>query len=208
MSGGEKGIMMVVSAPSGTGKTTLCKELLRLYPLLRFSVSYTTRPPRPREIDGVDYRFVSPEEFAERDKQGEFIEKEEMFGHSYGTSRKDIEDILNDGGDVLIDVDTRGAKTLKEAWEEGVFIFILPPSHEVLRERLRRRGSEDESAIALRLSRAFDEINDNYWYDYVVFNDKLQNSVHILQSIYVAEKNRRIRQLDKLAEVIRSQGGN
>lgn len=208
MSGEKKGIVMVVSAPSGTGKTTLCKELLRKFPRLQFSVSYTTRPPRPREMDGMDYRFVSPEEFAERFEGGEFIEKEEIFGHFYGTSRKDIEDILNDGDDVLIDVDTRGAKTLKETWAEGIFVFILPPSHTILQERLRRRGSEDEASIALRLARAVDEINDNYWYDYVVFNDTIQNSVHVLQSIYVAEKNRRIRQLDKLAEVIRSQEGN
>lgn len=208
MSGDKKGIMMVVSAPSGTGKTTLCKELLRMFPGLRFSVSYTTRPPRPREMEGMDYRFVSQEEFAERDERGEFIETEEIFGNSYGTSRKDIEDILNDGGDVLIDVDTRGAKTLKEAWGEGIFVFILPPSHRDLQERLRRRGSEDEAAIALRLARAVEEMNDNYWYDYVVFNDTIRNSVHILESIYVAEQNRRIRQLDKLAEVIRSQEGN
>jgi len=200
--------MMVVSAPSGAGKTTLCRELLKIVPALHFSVSYTTRPPRHREKNGKDYFFVSPEEFERMERRGEFIEREEIFGNLYGTSRNDIESVLAGGDDLLLDVDTRGAKNLKQALNEGIYVFILPPSLQVLEERLRRRGSEDEPSMIRRLECAIDEINDNYWYDYIIFNDKVNVSVSVLQSIYVAEKNRRIRQLDKVAEVIRSKEEN
>ncbi|OPL15737.1 MAG: hypothetical protein AVO39_07200 [delta proteobacterium MLS_D] len=200
----KRGVMIIVSAPSGAGKTTLCRELLKIVPALRFSVSYTTRPPRHREKNGKDYFFVSPEEFERMERRGEFIEREEIFGNLYGTSRKNIDSMLASGDDVLLDVDTRGAKNLKQALNEGIYVFILPPSLQALEERLKRRGSEDEPSMIRRLERAVDEINDNYWYDYIIFNDRVKTSVSVLQSIYVAEKNRRIRQLDKVAEVIRS----
>lgn len=203
----KRGVILVISAPSGTGKTTLCKKLLRGIPDLHFSVSYTTRPPRPREISGKDYHFVSPLEFAEREEAGEFLEREEVFGHLYGTSGREIEEVLKEGGDVLLDVETRGAKKLKETLKEAAFIFILPPSLEALKERLMKRGSEDEADIARRLDKAVDEIRDNYWYDYIVINDKINNSLSVLKAIYVAEKNRRIRQLDKVNALIHSQGG-
>ena len=204
----KRGIMLVVSAPSGTGKTTLCRKLLSLLPNLHFSISYTTRPPRVREVDGRDYHFVSHEEFTRREREGEFLEREEVFGNLYGTSRRDIMDILEKGDDILLDIDTKGAKSLKSACgNEAVFIFILPPSLQTLKERLTGRGSENEASIARRLERAADEIDDNYWYDYIVFNDKIESSVSIVESIYVAEKHKRIRQLDKVAAVIGTEGG-
>jgi guanylate kinase len=183
-----KGLFIVVSAPSGTGKTSICRQVLKMFPNIRFSVSYTTRLPRPGEVDGRDYHFVSEESFKQRIDQGEFVEWAENYGHLYGTSFITMEEQLNKGIDVMLDVETRGAMALKGKYPGGVFVFILPPTLDELRTRLSRRGFETPGVIEARFNKAVDEIKEAFWYDYVIFNDKLAEAIDQLRSIYVAEK--------------------
>jgi len=188
-----QGLLVVISAPSGAGKTTVCKKLLDEFPDLHFSVSCTTRPSRKGEKEGKDYHFISVKEFKKRIEKDEFVEWEEIYGHFYGTSKKEIEDRILNNGDVLLDIDTKGARNVKKIYPEGVFVFIMPPSAQELKERLKKRGSETEDTIKIRFERALEEIKENEWYDYIIFNDILKNSAYIMKSIYIAEKNRRPR---------------
>jgi guanylate kinase len=202
-----QGLLMVISAPSGAGKTTLCKRILREFPDLRFSVSCTTRPSRKGEKDGRDYHFISVKDFKSRIAQGEFVEWEEVYGHFYGTSKRDIEDMTLKGYDVVLDIDTRGARNVKAMYPEAVLIFILPPSVEALKQRLKKRGSETDDTIKVRYDRAMEEIRANEWYDYVVFNDIIADSVNIVRSVYIAEKNRRSRLQGRIDDFYRITGG-
>ena len=191
------GLLMVVSAPSGAGKTSICREILRLFPNIRFSVSSTTRPPRPGEVNGKDYEFISPEEFRLRLARGEFVEWVENYGQLYGTSKKTMDSFLNQGYDLILDIDPRGAKAIREHGQRGIFIFILPPSLSELKSRLSRRG-ESAAVMERRLQSSLDEIREALWYDYIIFNEKLEEAVDRFRSIYIAEKSRR----DLLAERI------
>ena len=151
-----EGLYIVVSAPSGTGKTSILRELLKICPNLLFSVSYTTRPRRPGEKDGKDYYFISEEAFKDKVARGEFAEWEENYGYLYGTSSrtmKELLDSLQKGFDIVLDLDWRGAKTLKKNYPGGVFVFILPPSRRELEKRLRGRGAESKQNIDKRLER-------------------------------------------------------
>ena len=188
-----QGLLIVISAPSGAGKTTICKRLLGEFSSLHFSVSCTTRSPRKGEKDGKDYHFISVEEFKSRIGKGEFIEWEEIYGHLYGTSKKEIEVLTGKGYDIMLDIDIKGAGNVKSMYPEGVFVFIMPPSMEVLKNRLKKRGSETDAVIKMRFDRVMEEIRENEMYDYVIFNDILNSSVDIMRSIYIAEKNRRSR---------------
>jgi guanylate kinase len=196
------GLLIVVSAPSGAGKTTICREVLKIIPELRFSISCTTREPRRGEIDGRDYRFISREEFEERISAGDFIEWAENHGHLYGTLKKDVEALVEEGCDVLFDVDPRGAKELKSQYNNAVFVFILPPSIDILKERLKKRGSEKDAVMKARFERAFKEVKEVVWYDYAIFNDIIDESVDVLKSIYKAEKNRRERLKNRITNII------
>jgi guanylate kinase len=196
------GLLIVVSAPSGTGKTTICKEVMKIVPELRFSISCTTRDPRKGEKDGRDYHFISREEFEERISGGDFIEWAENHGHLYGTLKKDVEGLVTAGYDVLFDVDPRGAKELKSQYNNAVFVFILPPSIDVLKERLKKRGSEENAMMKARFERASKEIGEVVWYDYAIFNDIIDESVDVLKSIYRAEKNRRERLTKRIKNII------
>ena len=140
----KSGLLMVISAPSGAGKTSICRELFKEVPGLAYSVSFTTRPPRPGEKNGKDYYFITEAEFRSSVEKKEFLEWNDVYGYLYGTSRSFVESVLREGRDLLLDVDTKGAKNIREACAGAVFIFILPPSERELRERLDRRGSETE----------------------------------------------------------------
>ena len=153
-----EGLYIVVSAPSGTGKTSILREFLKMCPNLLFSISYTTRPRRPGEKDGKDYCFLSDDAFKDKLDLGEFAEWEENYGYFYGTSSKTMKEFLQKGFDLVLDLDWRGAKTLKNNYPGGVFVFILPPSTSELEKRLRGRGVEDKENIDKRLAKALDEI--------------------------------------------------
>jgi len=187
----KQGLFLVVSAPSGAGKSSICQKMLELCPQLNFSVSHTTRSPRPGEKDGKDYYFVSRENFLRRVKRGEFVEWVENFGNLYGTSRKTMEKHLAKGKDLLLDVEPRGAKKIKKVFKKGIFVFILPPSRVDLMKRLKRRGHESKEVIKSRLAQAESELREISWYDYVIFNKDLDKAVEKLKAIYIAEKCRK-----------------
>jgi guanylate kinase len=183
------GVLLIMSAPSGAGKTSISREILRIFPDVRFSVSYTTRPPRSGEVDGKDYHFISEESFRERIARGEFVEWVENYGQLYGTSKKTMDIFLERGDDLILDIEPRGAKAIRENYPRGAFVFILPPSLSELKNRLLKRG---ESTVAMehRLKTSLDEIREARWYDYIIFNEKLDDAVEQFRAIYVAEKSR------------------
>jgi guanylate kinase len=199
-----KGIFIVVSAPSGTGKSSICRKLLDLCPQIKFSVSYTTRPPRPKEVNGEDYFFISRTEFQKRIKQDEFAEWVENYGNLYGTSAITMKESLNKGDDLLLDIEPRGAKKIKERFRRGIFVFVLPPSREELWKRLKGRGHDKASVIRKRFIQAEDELKEVSWYDYVIFNENLEEAVKQLQAIYVAEKCKRGRLQNKIKEFMKN----
>ena len=183
----DRGTFIVVSAPSGTGKSSICQRLLEACPEIKFSVSYTTRLPRPGEVHGKDYFFITREEFQERIEQGDFAEWAENYGNLYGTSIRAIKEFLAKGNTVLLDIEPRGAKKIKQRFRKGTFVFILPPSREELLNRLEGRGHESGDIIRARYAQADSELKEIFWYDYVIFNDNLETAVKQLISIYIAQ---------------------
>ncbi len=186
----KRGNLFVVSAPSGAGKTTLCQKLREIIPDLKFSVSYTTRQPRSGEINDVHYTFIDEGEFRSMAAEGEFIEWAEVHGNFYGTSKKRIEDIINSGFDVMLDIDVKGARQIKNHFSESVLIFVLPPSMEVLKERLVGRMSESEDFIKKRLKNALDETKEYKNYDYVIINDMIDDALKDMAAVIIAERVR------------------
>ncbi len=198
-----KGLLIVISAPSGTGKTTLTHMLLKEFPDMEFSVSYTTRKPRPGEVNGKDYFFVDRETFEKMIEEGDFLEWAEVYGNLYGTSKSQVLKALNEGKDILLDIDTQGALQVKKNFPEAVLIFILPPSFKELERRLRNRGTDDEETIEKRLKVARKEVERAPLYDYIVVNDRLEKAYEKLRSIVIAEKCRTERlkgQFEKLVK--------
>lgn len=183
-----KGLLIVVSAPSGAGKTTLCKEISRVLPNLQHSISYTTRKPRPNETDGVHYFFVTQEKFNKMIKDKEFAEWAVVHGNLYGTSKKQLSEMMNRGIDVILDIDSQGAMQIKENWGDGVFIYILPPSFDDLRRRLTERNSDATNEIKKRLENAKKEIPYYKRYNYVIINDKFEKALDDLKSIITSER--------------------
>lgn len=182
-----KGSLIVVSAPSGAGKTTLCSAILKSFDRIAFSISYTTRKPRSGEVDGVDYYFVSEEKFKEMIERGEFAEWAIVHGNYYGTSRRIIDDLMERNIDVLLDIDVQGAKQIKALYPEAVLVFIMPPSFEELKKRLYTRGAEN---LELRLSRAIEEMKEYSFYNYVIINDNLERAISDLKAIITSERLR------------------
>jgi guanylate kinase len=200
--GAGAGGLLVISAPSGAGKTTLCRRLLAEMPAIEFSVSHTTRGPRAGERDGVDYHFVTPEEFAARRDRGEFLEWAVVAGQHYGTAAAAVRDAVSRGRDVLLDLDTQGAASVRRLVPEAVLIFVLPPGPEALRARLVGRASESPEDLDRRLSLARGEIEQAPLYDYLVVNEDLEEAFDRLRAVVLAVRSRRARQEDRLQAVL------
>jgi len=182
------GILFVVSAPSGAGKTSLVRALLAADPEVRLSISYTTRPPRPGEADGRDYHFVTPDVFERMLEAGEFLESATVHGNRYGTSQKWIESELSLGHDVLLEIDWQGAQQVRKLMRGVVSIFVLPPSFEALQQRLVGRGQDSAEVIAQRLDAAREEISHGPEFEYAIINDNFDRAARDLTSIIRAER--------------------
>jgi len=196
------GALFIVSAPSGGGKTSLVKALLESEPEVRLSVSYTTRPPRPGEVNGRSYHFVALAEFERMQQAGEFLESAVIYGNRYGTSQKWIERERAEGRDVLLEIDWQGALQVRRLMRQVVSIFILPPSLEVLESRLKGRAQDSAETIARRLAAAREEIGHVAEYDYVIINDDFNRAALDLRSIIRAERLKLARQLARHSNVI------
>jgi guanylate kinase len=196
----KKGALLVVSAPSGAGKTSLCKGLLKLFPDLRLSVSYTTRPARTGETEGLDYFFVSPDKFREMVADGAFAEWAVVHGNCYGTAQKTLDTARRKGEAILLDIDCQGARQLKENYGAGVFIFILPPDLEELKRRLLARQTDAPEVIHTRIENARREIAEAFWYDYIIINDHFATALEELQAIKLAEECRASRRAGYLEQ--------
>ena len=185
-----KGSLFIVSAPSGAGKTTLCRQLVSSLPDLQFSVSYTTRSPREGEINDRDYTFIGKEDFLSMARKGEFIEWAEVHGAYYGTSGSRINRSIDSGSDVILDIDTQGAMQIKKKYDRGTYIFVLPPSLKVLKQRLECRMTDSEEAIQKRLKAAVSEIRTFSKYDYVIINDVFEKALGEFQAIVTSQRAR------------------
>src|SRR5215470_688538 len=190
-----RGLLVIVSSPSGAGKTTLCNRLTRDFPELKFSVSYTTRRPRGHERDGVDYHFVDEDTFKRMVSQDHFAEWAHVHGNRYGTTRATVAEALEGGCDVLFDIDWQGGKQLRAQFpDDAVMIWVLPPSLEVLEKRLRGRATDSSEVIEARLATAKQELEHFDLYDYIVVNDDLERAYQSVRSIFVAAHHTRRRQ--------------
>ncbi len=196
--------VFIVSAPSGSGKSTLVHRLLQTVPGLIFSISYTTRQPRPAETPGVDYNFISRKDFEEQLARGEFLEYAEVFGNYYGTNRSSFEAAVREGKDLLLDIDVQGARQLKVAIPEAISIFVLPPSREVLEQRLRTRSQDSEEVIRRRLRGAAEEVRNYSQYDYVLINREIDEASARLASIVRAERLRKARMEEEVRPILDS----
>jgi len=185
-----KGLLLVVSGPSGAGKGTICKALLNKNDDIKLSVSATTRKPRNGEVHGVNYFFIEKEEFTKMIENGEFLEYAQIYDNFYGTPKSAIIECLEKGQDVILEIEMQGAKQIKEVYPEGVFIFVLPPSLEELKSRIVGRGTETVEEIEKRFSCAFEEINQIVNYDYFIINEDIEKSVNDVEAIISAEKNK------------------
>ena len=185
-----KGLLVLVSGPSGTGKGTVCNLLREKHPELAYSISATTRQPRPGEVDGVNYYFYDKAKFEAMIEAGELLEWANVYGNYYGTPKQAVLDRLEAGEDILLEIDTQRALNVMEAMPEGLYVFLLPPSLEELEKRLRGRGTETEESIARRLGAAKEEIGRAVKYRYVVVNDTVEKAEETIANIIAAEHNR------------------
>jgi guanylate kinase len=189
------GCLFIISAPSGTGKTSLVRALLKTNPNLKLSISHTSRPPRAEEVNGRDYHFVSQEIFKQKLLRGEFLESAEVYGNLYGTSQEWINEIMAAGHDILLEIDCQGASQVREIFPQAIGIFILPPSTVTLATRLKTRGQDDSVVIEKRLAASREEVGHVSEFDYVIINNKLEEAIHDLTCIVRAEHLKKEHQL-------------
>ncbi|MBK7364029.1 MAG: guanylate kinase [Nitrosomonas sp.] len=187
--------LIIISAPSGTGKTSIVSALIESDSQLNLSISHTTRRPRPNEIEGQDYYFVDRDIFQAMVNRGEFLESAEVYGNLYGTSHKWVKESLASGHDVLMEIDHQGAQQIRKAFPQAISIFILPPSYAQLEERLKQRGQDDQKTISRRLASVREEVSHLNEFDYVVINNELQEAIKDVSCIIRAERLRIMRQL-------------
>jgi guanylate kinase len=191
---GASGLLLVLSAPSGAGKTTLSHQLIKTFKEARFSISYTTRSPRGAEKDGVDYHFIDAMTFQSMIDRDEFVEWAEVHGHFYGSPRSQVEDVVSRGGIVVFDIDVQGGNAIKRTYADAILVFILPPSIEELERRLRQRATDQDEVIRRRMLAAQKEIERGVQsYDYVIINDRLDEALDQLRAVVIAERCRRTR---------------
>lgn len=196
------GNLFIVTAPSGAGKTSLVSALLADDPHVRLSISCTTRAPRPGETDGVDYRFVTETRFMQMLEAGEFLESAEVHGSHYGTSQKWVEEQLQAGEDILLEIDWQGAAQVRKLFPHAISIFILPPSVEELERRLNKRGQDSPEVIAVRVANAREEISHVSEFDYVIINDKFDQALQDLRTVIRAQRLVTGKQLRRHAEMV------
>ncbi|MFQ5428130.1 MAG: guanylate kinase [Thermodesulfobacteriota bacterium] len=196
-----KGIPVIISGPSGAGKTTLYRMAIQTIPAVKHSISYTTRPPRPGDIDGRDYHFVSGARFEEMARGGEFIEYAHIHGNRYGTARRDLEALLREGSHVILEIDVQGAASLRKALDGAIYIFIAPPSIEACRRRLSTRGQDSSEVIERRLRAAAEEVRHAPLYDYIIINDQIKPSFERIKAIIAAEEIRTPRIADRIKKL-------
>lgn len=197
----KKGLLIVLSGPSGAGKGTICKALMEKEKDLKLSISATTRPPRSGEIEGKNYFFKTEEEFEKMIENDSFLEWAKVYDHYYGTPKDFVLKNLDEGNDVVLEIDIQGALKIKEKFPEGIFIFILPPSMEELKNRIKKRGTETEEEIIKRFKSAYEELNYVSRYNYVVINDSIEEAVEKIRAIIIAEKCRVDRNKDLYLEI-------
>ncbi|QEK11992.1 guanylate kinase [Crassaminicella thermophila] len=195
----KKGLLIVISGPSGTGKGTVCKQLLNIEKDIKISISATTREPRVGEIDGVNYYFIDEDIFEKQIENDEFLEYAKVYDNYYGTPKKYVIEEIKKGNNVLLEIDIQGALQVKEKYPEGIFIFILPPSMEELKKRIIGRGTESEADINKRFESAFEEINYVKEYNYYVINDEVEKAVEKIRGIIKAES---CKVTDNIEEII------
>src|ERR1700689_2619344 len=196
--------VFIISAPSGSGKSTLVHRLLKNVPNLAFSISYTTRQPRPSETDGVDYSFINRKDFEDRLARGEFLEYATVFGNYYGTNRETFESATRQGNDLVLDIDVQGARQLKVAIPQAISIFVLPPSRKVLEQRLRSRSQDSEEVIQRRLLGAAAEVQNYTQYDFVLINRDIDEASARLANIVEAERLRKVRMEEEVGPILES----
>jgi guanylate kinase len=196
-----KGIAYIISAPSGAGKTTLCRMAAQHFPEIRNSISYTTRKERPGEVNGRDYWFTTDEAFDRMVENGEFLEHAGVYGRRYGTSKKDLEALLDQGWSVILEIDVQGAEKVRKALKGGVYIFILPPSLKACEDRLKARGKDSPEDIKKRLKIAEEEIRKAPQYDYLIVNDELEAAFEQLKAVMLAQKAATPRMAERLNEL-------
>ncbi|MDM8534947.1 guanylate kinase [Clostridiaceae bacterium HSG29] len=199
----KRGLLIVVSGPSGAGKGTICANLLTKKNSIYPSVSTTTREPRKGEIRGINYNYISKEDFEEKIENNQFLEYAKVYDNYYGTPKDFVLEKLSKGEDVLLEIDIQGAIKVREKFPEGIFVFILPPSMAELRNRIVNRGSETKESLEKRFMAAFHEIKLIKKYDYFIVNDKIEDSTRNLVSIIEAEKSRVVKNVDEIIEKFR-----
>jgi guanylate kinase len=197
-----KGTLFIISAPSGAGKTSLVQALVKQEQNLQVSVSYTTRPKRPGEEDGTNYHFVDKQTFSAMRENADFLEHAEVYGHSYGTSHRWVDEKLANGIDIILEIDWQGAQQIRRLMPDSTSVFILPPSRKALRERLEDRGQDDSSIIDARMAKAISEMSHYFESDYLIINDDFDAALDDLQAIIRSQRLKQLPQADLLQPLI------